>query len=185
MSEIKISTIKNTADTCCAVNMTSNTLTSKFDWSSCTATAVGSLQESSVYISKAYFKNFKMPGNFKVFIDEKQSGFRLGEVYIKEVIYNDPATIVLWSDGSKTTSKVDSLDVYNPEFGLLICVLKKLISGDAVADLLEHWTPALTETVNMGLFKKKPIHKTFTEVRQKFNKIWKAQKKSKKKTEAN
>ena len=62
-------------------------------------------------------------------------------IYIKQVIYNDPATIVLWSDGTKTTSKCDYRDKYNPEMGLILAVMKKIIDGKYVADLLHDWAP--------------------------------------------
>jgi hypothetical protein len=184
MGEIKIGINKNNSDSYDA--LATAVTTSTFDWNSCTATAIGSLQgETSCYIGKSYFKNFKMPGNFKVFIDADKSSFKIGEVYIKEVIYNNPATIVLWSDGSKTTSKVDPLDIYNPEFGLLICILKKLVGGAAVVDLLEYWSPSLDDLLSIHKAKNKSIHKTLTETRQKFNKIWKAQKKAKNNPEVN
>lgn len=60
-------------------------------------------------------------------------------VYIKEVIYNDPATIVFWSDGTKTTSKCQKGDTYSSEVGLVLAVLKKVTSGDFVASLLDDW----------------------------------------------
>ena len=44
---------------------------------------------------------------------------------IKKVIYNPPATIILWNDGTKTTSKCEYGDVYSKEMGFMLCVLKK------------------------------------------------------------
>lgn len=44
---------------------------------------------------------------------------------IKEVIFNDPATIVLWKDGTKTVVKCGPGDTYDPEKGLALCMLKK------------------------------------------------------------
>ena len=61
--------------------------------------------------------------------------------YIKEVIYNDPAVVVLWNDGTKTVSKCDCGDNFNPEFGLILCVLKKVIGNDQVSKLLMNWIP--------------------------------------------
>lgn len=43
----------------------------------------------------------------------------------KEVIFNDPATIVIWSDGTKTVVKCSENDTYNKEVGLAMCVAKK------------------------------------------------------------
>ena len=47
----------------------------------------------------------------------------------KQVIYNDPATIVLWDDGSKTVVKCHPDDVYDPEKGFLLCCAKKLMGN--------------------------------------------------------
>ena len=61
--------------------------------------------------------------------------------YIKEVIYNNPATIILWSDGTKTVSKCHSSDTYSKETGLMLCVIKKLIGSTRINDILRDWIP--------------------------------------------
>ena len=78
--------------------------------------------------------------------------------YIKEVIYNDPAVVVIWNDGTKTVSKCDYGDNFNPEFGLILCVLKKVIGNEQVAKLLMNWVPdnvnGLTKITLKDVFKK-------------------------------
>ena len=50
---------------------------------------------------------------------------------IKKVIFNPPATIVFWKDGSeKTIVKCREGEVYTPEAGLAFCVMKKLYGKD-------------------------------------------------------
>lgn len=44
---------------------------------------------------------------------------------IKDVIFNPPATIVLWDDKTKTVVKAYNED-YDPEKGLAMCILKKV-----------------------------------------------------------
>lgn len=44
---------------------------------------------------------------------------------IKNVIYNPPATIILWEDGTKTVVKCDDTEQYNKETGFLMCIAKK------------------------------------------------------------
>ena len=44
---------------------------------------------------------------------------------IEKVIFNDPATIVMWSDGTKTVVKCQPGDEYNKELGLAMCICKK------------------------------------------------------------
>lgn len=44
---------------------------------------------------------------------------------IKRVIFNDPATVVYWSDGTKTVVKCQHGDEYSPLMGFLMAVMKK------------------------------------------------------------
>lgn len=48
---------------------------------------------------------------------------------IKKVIFNNPATIVLWMDGSKTVVKCENYEVYDPEKGLALCIAKKALGN--------------------------------------------------------
>ena len=45
---------------------------------------------------------------------------------IDRVIFNDPATIILWNDGSKTVVKRSDDDVWDSEKGFCMAVIKKL-----------------------------------------------------------
>lgn len=67
--------------------------------------------------------------------------YSIDKVYIKGVRYNAPATIVFWSDGTKTISKCSPNDVYTPETGLIICIAKKLFGSYHVRTLFEEWLP--------------------------------------------
>lgn len=62
-------------------------------------------------------------------------------VYIKKVIYNNPATVVMWSDNTKTSSVCKEGDTYNPEMGLTLAVLKKVTSSDFAVKTLNDWIP--------------------------------------------
>ncbi len=86
---------------------------------------------------------YKFPGGFS-FID---SDLVMNDFYIEKVIYNNPATIVIWSDGTKTVSKTHAGDVYCPEVGLVLCVLKKIHGNTNVHDLISLWTPIGNESV--------------------------------------
>ena len=48
---------------------------------------------------------------------------------IEKVIFNDPATIVYWKDGTKTVVKCQDGDVYDKEKGLAMCVTKKFFGN--------------------------------------------------------
>lgn len=48
---------------------------------------------------------------------------------IKDVIFNPPATIVFWIDGTKTVVKVDEYDSFDPEKGLAMAISKKALGN--------------------------------------------------------
>ena len=68
-----------------------------------------------------------MPTNYNEF-------FTTGRLYmanvflpkIKDVIFNPPATIVLWDDNSKTVVKAQNGEPYDPEKGMAMCIVKKI-----------------------------------------------------------
>ena len=47
------------------------------------------------------------------------------EAYIERVIYNAPATIIYWTDGTKTVVKCQPGDEYDRLTGFLLAVCKK------------------------------------------------------------
>lgn len=49
--------------------------------------------------------------------------------HISKVIFNDPATIVFWADGTKTVVKCGDQDTFDPEKGLAMAIAKHFL-GD-------------------------------------------------------
>ena len=45
--------------------------------------------------------------------------------FLIRIIYNDPATIAFWSDGTKTVVKAQPGDIFDPEKGLAMAIVKK------------------------------------------------------------
>lgn len=56
--------------------------------------------------------------------------FGMCRVSIRKVIFNDPATIVLWSDGTKTVVKCGPEDSFDMEKGLAMAIVKKMAGND-------------------------------------------------------
>lgn len=56
---------------------------------------------------------------------------------IKKIIENNPATVILWEDGTKTMAKCQDDDEFDFEKGAMICSLKKLIGNKATNELLK------------------------------------------------
>lgn len=81
---------------------------------------------------------------------------------IKKVIYNPPATIILWNDGTKTTSKCEYGDVYSKEMGFMLCVLKKKYGNKTFHDMLEQYVygvPEAYEEKGAVIWENKPTKK--------------------------
>lgn len=61
---------------------------------------------------------------------------------IKDVIYNDPATIVFWMDGTKTVVKCGDYDIYDPEKGLAMAIAKKALGNQGnYYETFKNWLP--------------------------------------------
>ena len=61
---------------------------------------------------------------------------------IKNVIFNDPATIVFWEDGTKTVVKCQDCDGFDPEKGLAMAIAKKAYGNKGnYCNKLKKWLP--------------------------------------------
>lgn len=56
---------------------------------------------------------------------EKEASAAMSTASIKNVIFAPPATIVYWSDGSKTVVKCSEKDAFDPEKGLAMAIAKR------------------------------------------------------------
>lgn len=83
---------------------------------------------------KCYMRNVYGIKNPKVTVnDDKEVTINVhdGDYYITNVIFNDPATIVFWSDGTKTVVKCCEDDEFDEEKGLAMAVCKKVSGNDS------------------------------------------------------
>ena len=72
-------------------------------------------------------------------------------VYMKEVIYHKPATIVFWSDGTKTVCKCHDDDTYSEETGLAMCICKKMLGNKEFKRIFEAWLPEQKSLLNIKI----------------------------------
>lgn len=71
---------------------------------------------------------------------------------IKKVIFNDPATIVIWANGDKTVVKAQN-EMYDPEKGLAMAFAKRALGGKgSYYDVFKQWLP--NEKVDFNDFEK-------------------------------
>ena len=60
---------------------------------------------------------------------------------IDNVIFNDPATIVFWNDGTKTVVKADN-EPFDPEKGLAMAISKKVLGNQGnYYETFKKWLP--------------------------------------------
>ena len=61
---------------------------------------------------------------------------------IKKVILNDPATIILWDDGTKTVVKTQNGEKYDPEKGMALAISKKCFGNTGrYYNIFKKWVP--------------------------------------------
>lgn len=139
--------------------------------------------ENDIAVTKEYINNIygvgasnihnvKLPeGHIVIDFDikdesgNKSIGVHIPSTYfkIKKVIYNDPATIVFWKDGTKTVVKACEDDEYDPEKGLAMAISKKALGNKGnyyetfkkalpkkdIHEILQKLHDALSDTVRM------------------------------------
>ena len=67
---------------------------------------------------------------------------------IKDVIYNDPATIVFWEDGTKTVVKCKN-EKFDPEKGLAMAFSKKMLGNKGnYYNVFKKWLPEEKSSFN-------------------------------------
>lgn len=67
------------------------------------------------------------PNDYREFRDSilKEKNKSIYDSMIQRVIFNPPATIVFWRDGSKTVVKCGENDIFDPEKGLAMAISKR------------------------------------------------------------
>ena len=64
---------------------------------------------------------------------------------IKNIYFNNPVTVVMWSDGTKTTVKCQEGDEYSKEVGLALCISKKALGNKPnFNNVFKKWIPEET-----------------------------------------
>lgn len=100
----------------------------------------------------------------------------IGTPEIKNVIFNDPATIVFWEDGTKTVVKCQDGDEFDPEKGLAMAIAKKAYGNKgSYCNKIKKWLPKEkpvdTNHILRGISEPKEF--TFTIDSAKFSKSFK------------
>lgn len=71
---------------------------------------------------------------------------------IEKVIFNNPATIVFWKDGSKTVVKAQNNEIFDPEKGLAMAIAKKMLGNEGnYFERIKKWVTAYQEQAGVGV----------------------------------
>lgn len=80
----------------------------------------------NAYVSPLYIPKFPRFGNPYLSYSEYNpfNSPIFDFMRIKKVIFNKPATIIIWANGDKTVVKCSKDDIYDPEIGFVMAVIK-------------------------------------------------------------
>ena len=99
-------------------------------------------------IEAAKFLNFGIGEKEGDIMPTKYNQMFKGNLYfgfraeIKDVIFNNPATIILWKDGTKTVVKCGEGEAYDPEKGMAMAIAKRLLGNQGnYYDTFKKWLP--------------------------------------------
>lgn len=74
-----------------------------------------------------YFEYLGAKAETRVLMQQpKTAVFTNSKPTIERVVFNDPATIVFWKDGTKTVVKCSKGDTFSKESGIAMCFMKKM-----------------------------------------------------------
>ena len=99
-----------------------------FGW----ASSAEPLEEGNYTFSRVYPTSKACSGNCSCGERKNNPKVRFDDIVddIEQVIFNDPATIVKFSDGSKVCVKACAKDTFNKETGLIYAIIKRLYAND-------------------------------------------------------
>lgn len=90
--------------------------------------------KSSVLACKKFLNSLYGSGAFDVDVASRSP------INIVDVIFHDPATIVFWSDGTKTVVKCQPGDKFDPEKGLAMAIVKKMTGNTgSYCNIFKRW----------------------------------------------
>lgn len=90
--------------------------------------------------------NGRYPSNVMEMLDyvvsDKKHPSNNSALSIKNVYFNDPATVVLWDDDTKTIVRCQKGDTYSKQVGLALCIAKKALGNKSnFNDIFKKWIP--------------------------------------------
>lgn len=109
------------------------------EYTSCSTLSAPCLycREFNNWVPDAYMRNKYTPNQLRGMVLGKPKTVPA----IKDVIFNPPATIVKWGDGTKTVVKCQEDDMFDPEKGLTMAIAKKSMGNNgSYYNHIKKWT---------------------------------------------
>ena len=93
-------------------------------------------------ITAALFGYYNKTEGVKSDMNRKSIRSAANPLEIKNVYFNDPVTVVMWNDGTKTIVRCSENDFYDPEKGLAMAIVKKAYGNDSkFHKVFKKWIP--------------------------------------------
>lgn len=122
----------------CSITTNGSGLTVTTDYSMTNVPTLKGLNYETIFIDPLKETIFINPG-FSEIVKKRERNKRLRGL-IKRVVFNGPATIVFWNDGTKTVVKCAEGETYDKEKGLLAAMAKKFYENTNIfVEELEKW----------------------------------------------
>jgi hypothetical protein len=100
------------------------------------------LKDDSLYCFIEDKNEWKKITSFEFEKTVKYYSIPYGYLFIDKVVFNDPATIVFWKDGSKTIVKCSENESFDPEKGLAMAIAKKAFGNQGnYYNQIKKWLP--------------------------------------------
>lgn len=114
-----------------------------------------SKEESVAVLKYEIVIDFDLHKKFLAVFDNETSAFTKRHItkrYIPEimnVIFNEPATIIFWSDGTKTVVKAQD-EYYDPEKGMAMAIAKKALGNQGnYCNIFKKWLPEEDDSIEI------------------------------------
>lgn len=87
-------------------------------------------------------------GQIEISFIDKQTGLPYSLPKPTKLIVNGPATVILWSDGTKTVAKCNKDEPFDQEKGVAIAIAKRFVSGNKLHRMFDDALSQINDSDN-------------------------------------
>ena len=108
-------------------------------WLNSVLEEISKLVDTPKDTSRVVLKDERVTANPRKAYKGTKNFFPLFCPEIKDVWFREPATIVWFKDGTKTTAVAGHGDKFDKEVGLSICMLKRVLGNQKYRKIMDKW----------------------------------------------